>query len=154
MKTPRERQEQSNENTRALEEVDYTSLINNILSDSYKYNDLQKEFLYQFLNERNKKSVVGCITADDNLKAFALVHITDYDPFGEQKEPYVIDYIYTYPKFRRTGVASSLLDIIINIRKYECTSFCNNDISINLFKNSGFKEFGSGVMRWCNSDRS
>ena len=141
----------SNNDTKG--DIDYTSFINFILSDSYKYNDLEEEYLHQFLNERNKNSLLGCIDTDNKLKAFALVHLTDCDPLGEQSDPYVIDYIYTYPKFRRRGVASSLIDIIIKNRKYECTAFCNSDNSINLFKKCGFNEFGAGVMRWCNTER-
>lgn len=77
--------------------------------------------------------------SNDNIKAFVLPHLTEFVPRRSQMKPYVTDYIYTYPEYRRQGFAKSLLDKIAEERRHECTAFCDNDISIKLFENTVYE---------------
>ena len=38
---------------------------------------------------------------------YAILHETDYDPLKQQKNPLVMDYIYTYEPYRNMGYAKS-----------------------------------------------
>ena len=49
------------------------------------------------------------LNADDDVVSFALLHKTDYDPYRKHKNPYVLDYIYTYTNYRIMGHAQSLI---------------------------------------------
>jgi len=126
---------------------DYDVHITHILKTTSVYNDLRGEYIHQWLQETNKKTLLSCVDSNDNINAFILFHLTDSDPLREHTKPYVIDYIYTYPEYRRRGLAKSLIDKITKERKYECTAFCDNDNSIKLFEKCGFMNFG-GIMRY------
>jgi len=126
---------------------DYDVHITHILKTTSVYNDLRGEYIHQWLQETNKKTLLSCVDSNDNITAFKIFHLTDFDPLREHTKPYVIDYIYTYPEYRRRGLAKSLIDKITKERKYECTAFCDNDNSIKLFEKCGFMNFG-GIMRY------
>ena len=84
----------------------------------------QHKFLYLKLNE------------DNEVVSFSVLHKVDFDPLKKQKNPFVLDYIYTCPKHRKLGYATSLLNHIKH--EFECSAFCNNTISCELFRKCGF----------------
>lgn len=59
------------------------------------------------------------------ILSFILLSRCDFDPLDQQKFPHIINYIYTYKKFRKQGYALQLLNHIINKK------------SDNLFKKAG-----------------
>lgn len=81
------------------------------------------------------KTWLSCLDDNERVKGFILLHLTDFDPFGERTKPYVIDYIYTYPKYRRRGLATSLIGVITEERNYGRTALCDNDIPSGYLKN-------------------
>ena len=71
------------------------------------------------------------LNSDDDVVSFALLHKTDYDPYRKHKNPYVLDYIYTYTNYRNMGHAQSLINAIK--QKHEFTALCSSDLSSLVF---------------------
>jgi len=93
----------------------------------------------------NEKKVKAYILLEDNIiKAFALLHKIDFDPYKKQYNPYIIDYIYTFEQYRNMGYCSKLLNHI-KIDN-EIIAFCSNDISSNLFEKVGYIYYGNDEM--------
>ena len=63
------------------------------------------------------------LNADDDVVSFALLHKTDYDPYRKHKNPYVLDYIYTYTNYRNMGHAQSLINKIKTKARIHSTMF-------------------------------
>ncbi len=110
--------------------------------------DLEIQYVQQWMGEK-KKVMLLKLDMEDRVVAFVILHKTDSDPLREHKMPYVIDYIYSYPKFRNMGNATALIERIK--ADYECSAFCNTDISCTLFEKCGFSnlgdEFGTPLLR-------
>ena len=75
------------------------------------------------------------------IKSILLLSKCDFDPFKKYSNPYLIDYIYTFPEYRRFGYASKILSYVKS--KKETSAMCNGDKSEELFKKSGFLNFGA-----------
>ena len=67
-----------------------------------------------------------------------MIHKLDFDPYRKHKRPSYIDFIFTIPKFRRTGAASNLLKQLLNT-KLELTASVNIPESLKLFNKANFK---------------
>ena len=87
-----------------------------------------------------EKDIICYTICEQNIiKHIVFLSKIDFDPFGKHSNPYLINYIYTFPEYRRFGYASKMLSYIKS--KNETTAICNGDKSIDLFKKSGFKNF-------------
>ena len=95
-------------------------------------------FLCDWLSFEND-IICYTICEQNIIKHIVLLSKIDFDPFGKHSNPYLINYIYTFPEYRRFGYASKMLSYIKS--KNETTAICNGDKSIDLFKKSGFKNF-------------
>ena len=71
------------------------------------------------------------------MACFAILHKTDFDQYNTQKNPHVLDYIYTYKNYRNNKHAQSLINEIK--KHYEFTAFCDNVISVRTFGRCGIK---------------
>ena len=63
------------------------------------------------------------LNADDDVVSFALLHKTNYDPYGKHKNPYVLDYIYTYKNYRNMGHAESFINKVKKSRVHSILCF-------------------------------
>lgn len=77
---------------------------------------------------------------DDNIFSFVLIHGIDYDPYGKYDNPYVIDYVFTFPNYRRKGYAMQLLSYLKSL--FQVTAFCENLESEKLFKKANYSHCG------------
>jgi len=59
---------------------DYDVHITHILKTTSVYNDLRGEYIHQWLQETNKKTLLSCVDSNDNVNAFILFHLADSDP--------------------------------------------------------------------------
>ena len=128
--------------------LDFVDAFVSILSTSQlpKNNDINMDFLFKWMKEKDKDKIMYLKLDDNNnVACFAVLHKTDFDPFKTQKNPHVLDYIYTYENHRNNKHAQSL---ITEIKKnYEFTAFCSNNISCMVFGkcNIGVKPFAKDI---------
>ena len=111
-----------------------------ILSTSQydKNNDLNAEYLFQWNKDKDKHKIMYLkLDENDNVACFAILHKTDFDQYNTQKNPHVLDYIYTYKNYRNNKHAQSLINEIK--KHYEFTAFCDNVISVRTFKQCDIK---------------
>ena len=114
--------------------LDFVDAFVSILSTSQlpKNNDLNAEFLFQWMKEKDKNKIMYLkLDENDNVACFAILHKTDFDQYNTQKKPHVLDYIYTYKNYRNNKHAQSLINEIK--KHYEFTAFCDNVISVRTF---------------------
>ena len=81
--------------------LDFVDAFVSILSTSQlpKNNDINMDFLFKWMKEKDKDKIMYLKLDDNNnVACFAVLHKTDFDPFKTQKNPHVLDYIYTYEK--------------------------------------------------------
>ena len=90
---------------------------------------------------------VFCVIKYHNTKptCIAVLHKIDFDPLHKfNKPPLLLDYIYTFPEYRRQNYAYKL--IINLIQKNKIIGFCCNDESIKLFVKCGFSYHSDNEM--------
>jgi hypothetical protein len=46
---------------------------------------------------------------EDNLLSFAILSKMDFDPWNKHKDPWTLNFIYTFAKYRKRGYAKKLL---------------------------------------------
>jgi hypothetical protein len=93
-----------------------------------------------------------CYTLSDyksnKLMSVLFLSKKPYDLLGEQEKAYKVDYIYTFPAFRRQRMASHLLRCVRN--EHTMTAFTVDTNHANLFITAGFHENnnfpGSGIL--------
>ena len=127
----------------------FTGCYLSILSSATTCEDLVVSFLFQWVREKHVVMYLK-LNADNIVVSFALLHKTDYDPYRKHKNPYVLDYIYTYTNYRNMGHAQSLINKIK--QKHEFTALCSSDLSSLVFHKCKLKEMmakiqGLRVMR-------
>ena len=69
---------------------------------------------------------------NDVLMTIALLRKCDVDPYAEYKNPYMMDYMYTVPEHRRTGMA---LYVLNHIKQHDTTIAITEE---NVFEKAGF----------------
>ena len=69
---------------------------------------------------------------NDSVVTIALLRKCDNDPYCEYKNPYMIDYMYTVPEHRRSGMALHLLNYI---KQYDTTIAVTEEL---VFQKAGF----------------
>ena len=96
-------------------------------------------FVYQWLEEDD---FVKCyfIEENDTVKCFSLLRKCDYDNYFQHTNPYVLNYIYTFPEYRNNKYAYKLLLFIRKKTNEHITAFCDNEISESLFTKAKFKK--------------
>ena len=120
--------------------VDFVDAFISILSTSQlpKNNDLNAEFLFQWMKEKDKNKIMYLkLDENDNVACFAILHKTDFDQYNTQKNPHVLDYIYTYKNYRNNKHAQTLINEIK--KHYEFSAFCSNEISALTFAKCDIK---------------
>lgn len=114
------------ENKEAKDFMNANDIFKDILDDFYITEWLENKFvkLYLLYNENNI------------LMSFVLLNKLEKDVLKKHKNPFYLNYIYTFEKYRRKGFAY-LLSLELK-KEHETTIFCTDDISQNLFKKAGF----------------
>jgi hypothetical protein len=111
-----------------------------------------KSVVSQFTIDKNEQFLVFQWKNEDEVllyttyESFALLHKVEHDPYYKQKQPYVLDLIYTTPEFRKQNHAT----IIVNKLKedLEFTAFSSNYASECLFRKLGLTEYFNRTFRW------
>lgn len=88
-----------------------------------------------WLEEQVKVECYG-LCLGTKIVTIVLLSKCEYDPYKTHDDPYTINYIYTYPKYRRKGFACEILRRLKTIK--ELTAFCDNDESEMLFKKAEY----------------
>ena len=113
------------------------NIIKHIIKDK-KQSDIDFDNIHvnRWLNEPR---LVKCYVLYEYeiIKSVVLLSKCDYDPYKEYTKPFLLDYIYTFPEYRRNNVAYTMLLYIKD--KEQTTSFCSNTESENLFKKANYK---------------
>ena len=120
----------------------FTGCFLSILSSATTCEDLVVSFLFQWVREKHVVMYLK-LNADDDVVSFALLHKTDYDPYRKHKNPYVLDYIYTYKNYRNMGHAQSLINKIK--QNHEFTALCSSDLSSLVFQKCKLKEMRATI---------
>jgi hypothetical protein len=114
---------------------------------------IELEKLFHYLNNIEIQIVINWLKEKDalfarlyekntnNIVCFALIHKLDFDPFNKHKRPSYIDFIFTIPKFRRSGAALKLLEQL-SFTKLELTASVNIPESLKLFNKASYKLAG------------
>lgn len=95
-------------------------------------------FIEQWYLERKKMCYI--LYKNKVPITFALISVCDFDPKKIHTNPKVLNYIFTFEKYRRKKYALTLISFI---KKYnEITVFCSNEASENLFKRAKYLNYG------------
>ena len=109
-------------------------LIRNMRSDDEHFN----AFVKQWLAEKTIKLYTH--QRNTTILSFALLSKCDFDPLKEYDESWIINYVYTFPEYRRTGAAKEILK---TLKLYNnASAFCCNIESEKLFVSAGYKNHG------------
>ena len=99
------------------------------LRDRGTLTDMESSYLRQWACEKNV--VCAYLESADEIVSFCILHKLDFDPYGVQANPYLIDFIYTFPHHRGHHYAPCLL--IEMTPKFETTAFLSNERSYDAF---------------------
>jgi len=70
-------------------------------------------------------------TSDESAASILLLSKCDFDPLEQQRNPNILDFVYTIQSKRRKGYAAQL--ITKAQQDFQFTVFCKNDETSNLF---------------------
>ena len=116
------------------------TIVKNIIKDKKQPElDLDNMHINRWLAESH---IVKCYIfyEKDIVKGLILLSKCDYDPYKKHMKPFLLDYIYVFPEYRRNNVAFNLL-LYIKDRE-QITAFCNDE-SENLFKKANYTFVGN-----------
>jgi hypothetical protein len=101
----------------------------------------ENEFIYQWLEEDRP---IKCYFVEENniIKAFGLLRKCDFDHANEHSNPYLLNYIHTFPEYRNQKYAYKLLLFLRKKTNEQITAICNSDASENLFQKAKYKKWG------------
>ena len=105
------------------------------------FTDIETQIIKNWLNEKNVLFARLYDKDTTTIICFALIHKLDFDPFKKHKRPSYIDFIFTVPKYRRSGAALELLKQLSNV-KLELTTSVNIPESLKLFNKANYKFMG------------
>ena len=117
-------------------------LTNDTALNYVKTEDIFKEildtsFIMEWLNEKNVKIYLyHNENNENNLVSFAIFTNLKRDPLKVHSKPTYLNYVYTFPKYRRLGFATNFLLRLKQLE--EITIFSTDDITTNLCIKSGF----------------
>lgn len=116
---------------------DFTFLIKKEARNAIKSFSVQSPYIDRWLVcDESVKCYI--LYENDIAKSFIILSKMDYDPIGDHINPYMLDFIYTFPQYRREGYAYRLLAHIKT--REELSVYTDNDDSNNLFKKADFVE--------------
>lgn len=97
--------------------------------------DVDSDIIYRWLSETR---TVKCYMLVDKINTVSIVLLSkcDFDPDRKHRDPYILDYIYTFDKYRRNNYAYKILLYLKN--KEQTTSFCDSLESENLFRKANY----------------
>lgn len=112
-------------------------IAKNFIKD-YKQSKELLKYLYviEWLKEENVKLYLLYNDSLEIVKSFILLSRMKHDPLKSHKNPYYLNYIYTFEEFRRKGHAYFLATEVKNVENI--TVFCVDDMTQNLFKKAGY----------------
>lgn len=101
--------------------------------------ELQCLFVDRWLEETRS---VKCYLLVDEKKLFsiALLSKMDFDPENIHSEPFMLEYIYTFPEYRRQHFAYNILSYLK--KKEQMSACCTNKESGKLFETAEFSFAG------------
>jgi len=70
------------------------------------------------------------------LFSYALLSKVDVDPAKSQEYPWCLNYVFTFPSHRRSGIMRKILDRVKS--DHMATAFVSSEEGTALFKNCGF----------------
>ena len=109
------------------------------LAYCYPYiTDIEIQIINTWLEEKDALFAKLYDKESTKIVCFALIHKLDFDPYNKHKRPSYIDFIFTTPKFRRSGAALELLKQLSNV-KLELTASVNTPESLKLFNKACYK---------------
>ena len=117
-------------------------LTNDTALNYVKTEDIFKEildtsFIMEWLNEKNVKIYLyHNENNENNLVSFAMFTNLKRDPLKVHSKPTYLNYVYTFPKYRRLGFATNFLLRLKQLE--EITILSTDDITTNLCIKSGF----------------
>lgn len=118
-------------NIKILENQIAKSFVN---TDTNFRNILDDVYIKEWLEEKNVK--IYLLYENEKLKSFVLITKLTKDPEKKHKDPVYVNYVYTFPEFRKNGFALRLLNELKIIE--EMTVFCTDDNAKNLFIKAKF----------------
>ena len=121
-------------NIKILEKQSAKNFVN---TDNNFKTILDDVYIKEWNDEKNVK--IYLLYENEKLKSFVLITILSKDPEKKHKNPVYINYIYTFPEFRKNGFALRLLEELKIIE--EMTVFCTDDIAKNIFTIAKFKNY-------------
>ena len=102
-------------------------------------NKLLHEEEYNIINRWDDETRdVKCysLCEKDKIKNIVLLSKCDYDPEKKHSNPFILDYIYTFPEYRRNNLAYGMLLYIK--KKEQVSAFCDSKESEKLFKKAEY----------------
>lgn len=126
------------QNNKAKKKV--ISISNHITDKNSNYfNCIDKKIINEWVSETRS---VRCYTIkfinSVHINSFVILSKMDFDPLKLHKNPYMLNYIHTFEKYRRSGYAYKLLKFIMKC-DIDISTFCSNEKSKLLFEKAGFK---------------
>ena len=97
---------------------------------------LNNEYIVEWMKEKNIKMYLIESENKDEIISFALFKMLKKDPLKVHTRPSYLNYIYTFPKYRRQKYATNFLIELKQIE--EITVFSTDDIVTNLLIKAGF----------------
>jgi len=105
---------------------------------------LDISYIMEWLNEINVKIYLYHNESIGDLVSFAMFTNLKKDPLKIHTKPTYLNYIYTFPKYRRLGFATNFLLRLKHLE--EITIFSTDDITTNLSIKAGFSYSNKDVL--------
>ena len=91
-----------------------------------------------WLEEENTLAVYATIQGGGSV-GFALGHLTHFDPLGEHRRPYVLDFVYVSSQHRRQRIGTRVMMAFLAEVDYQCTAFCVDKGAVAFHESCGFR---------------
>jgi hypothetical protein len=100
--------------------------------------NIEQQFYHNASHWLKEPNDVKCYALCEKEKIINIILLSkcDHDPEGKHTTPYILDFIYTFPEYRRNNFAYRMLIYIKP--KEQITTFCSNDESEKLFKKAEY----------------
>lgn len=98
-------------------------------------------FINRWLEENNEVLCYN-LCVNNEVVCFCILSKMDFDPLNTYKNPYTLEYIYTFKNHRRNGYGLKMLEYLKS--KLEITAFCCNKPSVGMFFKAKYITIPSG----------
>jgi GNAT superfamily N-acetyltransferase len=78
-----------------------------------------------------------CFVENGVVHGFACIRRAEFDPLGEQVDPWLIELVYVVPSHRRRGIGKKLMEYTKQLHG-ELTLFCTTIAGRKLYDSTGF----------------